>query len=908
MSNGTEPAVAMGNCTLGGYDSAERSARLTQRLTIEQIVEYIRSDNLDAAKAELLALQAVRGECGEECRPAAGKRRARHTNACRDPKVYKARNFPAVTLSGVIEGERAKGWPVRHTGLYQVDIDIKEGANAAAELRDRAGLIPQVVLAYVSPSNGVKVWARGTAPVRQTKEAQVAEWEYANRQVCQALGLDFDARAADPMVKSVAGLCFMAPDPDARYNPDAEAFPAAPLPEPSVKPKPAAGSGGGGDKERAAQAALHLQTSLPPAGSNTRGDWLAVGARVANIWDEAHMLAWIEGSARPDDSIPNWRDIVGSETPEASIDVLIGVAVNRYGFVGKATDPVSQAYDRRKAARGEAAAGGQWSMGSGKFPKPVAGSTNNAVIALTELGRGEDWQWNEWRQIIVWRATGRDFNDKVDLGKLRLEAERRYAGGLDYVPTAEALYEGVRVLALDHPFNPVVDAIRAVEWDGVDRLSDFGTRVYRLAADDAAGNASARLIAEGCVVRGLEPGSHFPYIPIVVSVAQGTGKGDSLRFVSPGQYLEGIQFTGFDYQRKMQERGRGASIIERGEIHAVAGQELDQMKAFATDNLTRNREAYAREAADLPLSFICVGTTNRTQFLTDTDHRRFPVIRVPDGENVDLDWLLANRSQVWAQVAARYDAGVYREASGETAVRMDEDLWRVANENSKKYEITSKLAVWLEQAADEVERRCVYDGLPRGMEDSAVLPAYELQALMHNGVRAESEQGEKGPAGGEWLLIPYRDRYSNQELSREMQRLGWKSDRVRVGGSRIRCWVYEGLRDDDVPAPEPQPEPEPEPEPPPHCPACGEVLPDDDDETLRIHWEVLHATRPQAELPEPQPEPAQHEKEVDIEDSAPCTECRQALPRQGGGAYYHYQAQHQFSPMAFSRLGWPPEP
>ena len=268
--------VSLGNITLGIYESAKATA-LWQRRPLDIIVaDFVRGDNLARAT------EGYRNRLAAEGKDAA--------------RPLKESRFPAVILAGVFDvvgRPRGNAWPIRHTGLYQVDID-RLPPGAAAELRERAAALDCVALAYISPSFGLKVWARG-APAADKADHR-RQWEQANRTVCAGLGRDFDAKEADAAVHSPVGLCFLCHDAGAYYNPDA-------IPLPPVAPAPARKRGrrqAAAPPDDAIAGQLdYIQQALPPAGQNTYPDFLAVCGALKELgWTELAVAAWAEGTAR----------------------------------------------------------------------------------------------------------------------------------------------------------------------------------------------------------------------------------------------------------------------------------------------------------------------------------------------------------------------------------------------------------------------------------------------------------------------------------------------------------------------------------------------------------------------------------------------------------------------------------
>ena len=158
--------------------------------------------------------------------------------------------------------------------------------------------------------------------------------------------------------------------------------------------------------------------------------------------------------------------------------------------------------------------------------------------------------------------------------------------------------------------------------------------------------------------------------------------------------MSGVASGGFDWERKLGELIGDYSIAEVAEISGLPWSELRNMKDTATRTFLRYRASYARVAESHPLKTIIMATSNERAVLTDSEHRRTPVIEIPNGREIDLGWLRQNIVQVWAQVVREYDEGGLQESSG-TAVRLPRELWGAANANSENHAVEVWLEVWL---------------------------------------------------------------------------------------------------------------------------------------------------------------------------------------------------------------------
>ena len=407
-------------------------------------------------------------------------------------------------------------------------------------------------------------------------------------------------------------------------------------------------------------------------------------------------------------------------------------------------DPIPQKPDK-KAMR---TAG--WLMD--KHGRINGGSNRNAILALEAMGYAY-WR-DDWHRVTR-NADGDQIDLKILPDAIKADIERTYAR-INYSPSKGSTEAAINLSAADNAHNPVLDRLRALTWDGLDRVTHFGRDAFRT-EDAELQNEQAALVVRGAVVRALEPGAIFPYTPILYSRKQGTAKGDALAIIAPGGFVSGVSFGDLDWEKKLGEKIGGTSIAELAEMSGLSWRELRHAKDMATRTKIKYRAAYGRHAEDYPLQTIVVATTNDRHMLTDTEHRRTPVTEVPDGKEINLEWLRANIEQVWAQVVHEYDTGRYQEHGGKTAVRLPQHLWAAANQQSETHRVEDGLEVWLRKhcaGADGLRPRIISTDLWEALNDT------------------------KGPA-----------KPSNQAVSHVMGALGYTSKPVRIAGAVARAWV-----------------------------------------------------------------------------------------------------------------------
>jgi putative DNA primase/helicase len=129
---------------------------------------------------------------------------------------------------------------------------------------------------------------------------------------------------------------------------------------------------------------------------------------------------------------------------------------------------------------------------------------------------------------------------------------------------------------------------------------------------------------------------------------------------------------------------QGKWIVEMSELDAIRKSDIATVKAFLTRRSDNFRPPYGRISRDFPRQCVFSGTSNTDDYLKDhTGNRR--VWPVSCGEfDADIDALLRDRNQIWAEAFQYYkdgvpwhitDSGINDIAEVEQLARFDADVW-----------------------------------------------------------------------------------------------------------------------------------------------------------------------------------------------------------------------------------------
>ena len=226
----------------------------------------------------------------------------------------------------------------------------------------------------------------------------------------------------------------------------------------------------------------------------------------------------------------------------------------------------------------------------------------------------------------------------------------------------EHVRDAVNWLCNKNRFDPVVEYIYGLEWDGVPRLDQWLT-TYLGAPDTPLNRAIGELTLVAAVRRVRQPGCKFDHI-LVLEGKEGTMKSTAIVTLAGGEnFSDQTILTASD--REQQELVRGVWIFEIADLAGMKRSEVEKVKAFASRTNDRARPAYGRCRIDAPRRCIFIGTTNDDQYLqSQTGNRRFWPVKT---DSIDIDALRRDRDQLWAEA-------VKIEAKGEP-LTLPSELW-----------------------------------------------------------------------------------------------------------------------------------------------------------------------------------------------------------------------------------------
>jgi len=307
----------------------------------------------------------------------------------------------------------------------------------------------------------------------------------------------------------------------------------------------------------------------------------------------------------------------------------------------------------------------------------------NAYAAVVKSGLAP--AYDELRQNTVFRTEqlpwaetfGRVLNDHV-LRLTRLFFVNQWQGN-SYQPGLDNLLNAIVTVAYAKKFNPVLEYIDSLKWDGVKRVEKlFGG--YFNCGDDTYTRAVSRCFMIGAVRRIRHPGCKFDTMPILKG-PQGWNKSTGVKTLFGEEFWSDASLGNLrDKDAPMKLRGIWAQ--EFAEVDSLTRADTNALKHFCSLQYDRQRDPYGRIAESSPRRCVFIATVNEGGYLKDpTGARRFWVLNLSAPINVAT--LKRDRDQLWAEAAVLeaegasdiLPHGLWEEAGERAAEQTTEDPW-----------------------------------------------------------------------------------------------------------------------------------------------------------------------------------------------------------------------------------------
>jgi predicted P-loop ATPase len=354
-----------------------------------------------------------------------------------------------------------------------------------------------------------------------------------------------------------------------------------------------------------------------------------------------------------------------------------------------------------------------------------------------------------------------------DLDNVALKLRQLILDEFDFDPKEKGVFDALRARCLDHAFDPLLDYLDGLQWDGKRRL-DRWLSVYCKADDTPLNRAFGRKTLIAAVRRARHPGCKFDYL-LVLEGDQGIGKSTVVKILAGDDYYSDKAIIGCD-TREQQESIQGVWLYEIAELQGLSKVDMNWMKMFLSRTHDKARPAFGRSVVDRPRRGIMIGTTNDDAYLRDaTGNRRWWQVKLHG--KIDLSALQRHRDQLLAEAVAV-------EATGEGLV-IPERLWGAAAiEQQARMEVDA----WLEPISDAL---CILERKRANMEgsfsskdaDKNCAPEFRVSTayLLGNVLCIEESR---------------RSQRETKRLADVMRTLGWRLAQYPIKVGRKTCRAY----------------------------------------------------------------------------------------------------------------------
>ncbi len=288
----------------------------------------------------------------------------------------------------------------------------------------------------------------------------------------------------------------------------------------------------------------------------------------------------------------------------------------------------------------------------GQLPKTV----NGFVDAMMAVEKCAPVRWDEFLEVPVVLDENTGKAEPVnDAYRAEIKAELETKFGLYSVSKFD---DAFRIFCAEpsRRYHPIKNRIESIQWDGESHIKEAFVKILKVKPSPYAAEA-ARLFFAGGIQRLYNPGCKNDYVVTLIGTKQGEGKSTFLRWAALDDDWYGELKT-FDYQ-KGAEALNGKWIVEIPELAALRKSEVEEVKAFISQQRDHYRRPYDRTISDIKRKCVMAGTTNALQFLSDpTGNRRFLPIEVhSDGQDLyDREQeIRAELEQCWAEALHKRD-------------------------------------------------------------------------------------------------------------------------------------------------------------------------------------------------------------------------------------------------------------
>lgn len=325
----------------------------------------------------------------------------------------------------------------------------------------------------------------------------------------------------------------------------------------------------------------------------------------------------------------------------------------------------------------------------------------------------------EWRGALRWNVVAKEIEvlggplgHRPNLATLDVECANWLARS-KWKLYRHHLEVGAQLLAAArrNPVDPLRDYLLGLRWDGVERARGFLARY--VGAEDAPHVAEiSQKWFLGAVARALQPGCKMDNV-LILEGAQGKLKSTVFSILA-GPWFSDTPLDPGDKDSRIAAASRW--VIEMAELTVFGRSDENRLKNFFSSRIDYLRPPFGRAPEPFERRAVCVGTTNRDDYLHDeTGNRRYWSVRVVGG--IDIGAIKRDRDSLWAEAVALYQAADgCDDCAADPSGRCDVHAWWLRGDAEKSAEdaatarvqpseVVAAIRTWWERMAPEQRPR-----------------------------------------------------------------------------------------------------------------------------------------------------------------------------------------------------------
>jgi len=339
-----------------------------------------------------------------------------------------------------------------------------------------------------------------------------------------------------------------------------------------------------------------------------------------------------------------------------------------------------------------------------------------------------------------------------------------FANHFGFTPNDKDIADSLIVTAKANRFHPVRNYLEPLRWDGQPRLESWLVNGLGCSDNETYLSLIGKRFLIGAVARVMNPGCKMDNVLILEGI-QGKGKSTTVRCLFGGEWFSDATLNIGD--KDAYQLIQGVWGFEVAELDSFNKADTTTLKQFFSTAQDRFRPPYGRNVQDWPRQTVFMGTTNNDTYLRDySGNRRFWPAYC---SRIDLDWVRANRDQLWAEALQLYAEGV---SSGHRDQRYK--YW--VDESDPEFPV-------VKEAQDDRLQRDPWEDIIDEWLQGRFDKTFATREILQDAIKMDA---------------PHIQQAHENRVGPIMRSLGWKVKRVdmpvKIGEKRRqrRRWTYVG--------------------------------------------------------------------------------------------------------------------